>query len=347
MRNIYFTREPACTYDLFFIFGLYFNQEYYINNFVNYQKAVQDTEFYKALLSEIGEVPEELRPFFRVKDDGKCFMTKMYFDRYEDILNTSYCLATVQEDLMNIPELTGFLLDYYFSERENREDFNLTQLSALIRKSSYEAALKSSLYAFLIEPTQIVRILIRELEEKTAIINRRAQKGPIYYSDLEQQFHVENVSALLEECEKQHGGFTTYQVSFCLINKNCMRANFYGHHILLIFGYDYLDMMDYLLNCVKLPSLDVFCDALAEKNRLKILDYILEHEEATIQDLERAMGLSGTNAYYHLTILIKANVVRTRNQGRLVIYSLNREYFDFVGDLLQKYQSKSIQRPKK
>ena len=190
MRNIYFTREPACTYDLFFIFGLYFNQEYYINNFVNYQKAVQDTEFYKALLSEIGEVPEELRPFFRVKDDGKCFMTKMYFDRYEDILNTSYCLASVQEDLMNIPELTGFLLDYYFPERENREDFNLTQLSALIRKSSYEAA--------------------------------------------------------------------------------------------------------------------------------------------TIQDLERAMGLSGTNAYYHLTILIKANVVRTRNQGRLVIYSLNREYFDFV-----------------
>ena len=59
------------------------------------------------------------------------------------------------------------------------------------------------------------------------------------------------------------------------------------------------------------------------------------------------MGLSGTNAYYHLTILIKANVVRTRNQGRLVIYSLNREYFDFVGDLLQKYQSKSIRRPKK
>lgn len=343
MRNIYFTREPACTYDIMFLFELYFNKDYCLNNFINFQKAAQDTEFYETLLFELGDVPEELRLFFHIRKDGICFMTQMYFDRYEAILNTSYSLGTVQEALLNIPELTEQILEFYFPERKEQREPTLTQLSAWIRKSSYDAAVKSSLYAFFIEPVLMAQMLSRELTDKAEVVARRAQKGPVFYRDLEKQFDYEKLTELLRSYKIKQGNIDTFDnidVSFCLIQKNSVMAVFYDQRLLLMLGYDYLDMMQDLCSRVQLPTLDVFCDALAEKNRLRILDYMVEHEEATIQDLERAMGLSGTNAYYHLTILIKANVVRTRNQGRLVIYSLNREYFDTVGTLLHKYQSK-------
>ena len=344
MRNIYFTREPACTYDIMFLFELYFNKDYCLNNFINFQKAAQDTEFYETLLFELGDVPEELRLFFHIRKDGKCFMIQMYFDRYEAILNTSYSLGTVQEALLNIPELTEQILEFYFPERKEQREPTLTQLSAWIRKSSYDAAVKSSLYAFFIEPVLMAQMLSRELTDKAEVVARRAQKGPVFYRDLEKQFDLEALEELLRDCKKQQechlDFFDNVDISFALLNKNNVNIIFYEQRALLILGYDYLDRMRELCSRVQLPTLDVFCDALAEKNRLRILDYMVEHEEATIQDLERAMGLSGTNAYYHLTILIKANVVRTRNQGRLVIYSLNREYFDTVGTLLHKYQSK-------
>ena len=60
-------------------------------------------------------------------------------------------------------------------------------------------------------------------------------------------------------------------------------------------------------------------------------------EEITIKDLEQEFGFTGTNAYYHLSLMIKAGLLKTRNRGRVVLYSINKDYFKSLCDLLGKY----------
>lgn len=84
-------------------------------------------------------------------------------------------------------------------------------------------------------------------------------------------------------------------------------------------------------------ELHVFANALAEKNRVDILEMIYRKGEITIRDIEQELGLTGTNAYYHLTLMLQANLLLSRNQGRTVLYSLNNRYFAVVCDMLSKY----------
>lgn len=56
------------------------------------------------------------------------------------------------------------------------------------------------------------------------------------------------------------------------------------------------------------------------------------------------LSLSGTNAYYHLSLMLRANVIKARNQGRTVLYSINKQHFDVVCDILSKYSTKSERR---
>ena len=107
----------------------------------------------------------------------------------------------------------------------------------------------------------------------------------------------------------------------------------------MILGTDYISSLEYCISQSRLPELDVFGNALAEKNRVEILDLIWRKEEITIKDIEQELGFTGTNAYYHLSLMIKAGMLRTRNQRRTVLYSINKRYFDVVRDMLSKYSN--------
>ena len=57
----------------------------------------------------------------------------------------------------------------------------------------------------------------------------------------------------------------------------------------------------------------------------------------TVRDVESRLGLSGTNAYYHLSLMMKANVIQARNQGRTVFYAINRQLFRSLCEMLSRY----------
>lgn len=59
MENIKFQKEPGYTYDLFFLFMLYFNKQEYL------------------LISD------ELLLFFYLRDGNRAFLSEWYFDPYK------------------------------------------------------------------------------------------------------------------------------------------------------------------------------------------------------------------------------------------------------------------------
>ena len=76
------------------------------------------------------------------------------------------------------------------------------------------------------------------------------------------------------------------------------------------------------------PSLREFrahYQALASVTRLRILQFLAGIPEITVQELADAIGVSQPRLSWHLRMLRRGQLVRTRRMGRAVHYSLNRE----------------------
>ena len=71
--------------------------------------------------------------------------------------------------------------------------------------------------------------------------------------------------------------------------------------------------------------------ALADRKRLLIVRYLARHEEVTVSQLGAALRLSQPLISWHLRMLRKAGIIRTRRAGRQVWCSLDRE-------ALQRYE---------
>lgn len=346
MKNIKFIKEPGYLYDLFFLFILHFNREYCLTNMINYNQSAEDTDYFNRILLDFEAIPNELLPFFYLKENGKSFMADVYYEPYKEEFTTTYNLSTVQAALTNHEDVISRLIKFYFTDVNDQTlaecKSSIASIGRLIKESNYSDTVKSSLYAFFIDPVPVIQKLSYELMAKEFQLAQQYEKGFRKLIELQHQFDVEAVSEKLKLCKNEScrlEGFDDIYVTFCLIHKNCIKECFLNNKVIVILGSDYLNHFEYIVSQNRLPELDTFGNALAEKNRLEILDLIWRKEEITIKDIEQELGFTGTNAYYHLSLMIKASMLRTRNQGRTVLYSINKRYFDVVRDMLSKYSS--------
>ena len=68
LKSIRFMKEPGFTYDLFFIFTLYFNKQYCETKFTNQKKTAEDIRFFEKVLEEFTPISEDLLLFFLNQD---------------------------------------------------------------------------------------------------------------------------------------------------------------------------------------------------------------------------------------------------------------------------------------
>ena len=71
-------------------------------------------------------------------------------------------------------------------------------------------------------------------------------------------------------------------------------------------------------------DLSTFFRALADRKRLRMLEYLAQHEHVPVSDLGLALRMSQPLISWHLRILRRAGLVKTRRSGRQVLCSLNR-----------------------
>lgn len=345
MGKVKFLREPGYIYDLFFLFTLKFNKEYCLTNFINYDKSSDDTDYFNKLLNDFPPISDELLLFFYLTDDKKSFMTKFYFEPYkEQFVSETYNIMKIQDALSNYEQVVENIIRFYF--RDIDEDTlekcktSMSAVNKLIKESDYNGDIKSALYSFFIEPAPIIRRLSYELMEKDFVLTQRYENYSRRISDLRENFDFGALCDGLENCQPQKGDLTCFEniyISFCVLNKNCIKSLCCADTACAILGFDYIEQIDYLLIQNKLPELDAFGNAISETNRINVLNLILERGEITIKDLEQEFGFTGTNAYYHLSLMIKAGMLKTRNRGRTVLYSINKNYFQVLCDILGKY----------
>jgi len=213
----------------------------------------------------------------------------------------------------------------------------------LIKDSHYNVEIKSSLYSFFIEPIPVIQKLSYELIAKDFLLSHHYERNCRKIAELQHFIDIKVLSNNLQQRKIQKDNIDTFDdiyISFCIFDKNLIKSHFYDCKAVLLLGTDYFEYLNYKINENKLPELDIFGNAISEKNRLDILNLINQKDEITIRDIEHELGFTGTNSYYHLSLMIKANIINTRNQGRTVFYSINKHYFDIVCDILGNYSSK-------
>lgn len=350
MKNIKYIKEPGYIYDLFFLFVLHFNKDFCLTNFINYNKSAEDTDYFNKIENDFNDISDEMYLFFYLKENNDCLMTKYYYRAFSHYFTTTYNLETVQSALRNTDEVLSNLIKYYFmdiSEAELNEcKRSVTAMGRLIRDSLYNDKLKSHLYSFFLEPAPLIQKLSYELMKIEFALSQFYNTNYNKVTELQGQIDIQDLTNKLKQCKNCNMNIESFDdiyISICLSAKNCIQTHFYENKVLLLLGSDSQNQLDYLTGQNYLPELHVFGTAVSEVNRIDILDLMLQKEEITIKDIEQELAFTGTNAYYHLSLMIKAGMIKTRNQGRTVLYSINKHYFDLVCKLLNKYSNNSLQ----
>ena len=73
-----------------------------------------------------------------------------------------------------------------------------------------------------------------------------------------------------------------------------------------------------------MQELTSYFRAMADRKRLLIVRYLAQHEEVPVTQLGAKLRMSQPLISWHLRMLRRARIVKTRRDGRLVLCSLDR-----------------------
>lgn len=347
MPNTKLTKAPGFIYDLFYLFSLYFNMDYHLAHDLIVGKSDEDAEFFRKAVRDFSPFSDELLLFFRLRKNGRGFITSSYFTPYQDAFEKDYSFDFLLKKLSDHDELIERLIDFYFPNmcRDSilKCKNSIVELGKLIDASDYDELVKCKLYSFFVNPKPIIQKLIYELITKKIQLDRYYEKNYSVFIDIQNNLSYSSLKEDLKSfrdndfLEKENKDI---YVAVCLINKNCFNLLYGKEFSTIILGYDYKESVISYASQKNTPSLKEFGDVLTEQNRIDILDLMLERGEITIKDLERLLNFTGSTAYYHLTMMMRLHMVKTRNQGRTVLYSVDEGYFESIVGLLSKYFEK-------
>lgn len=305
-------------YDLIFVLTEYFNNNTKLKSL------------------DLREVPECIRLFF-YKGNVECsYMEKILIESYDELLLNDN-ISVIQDKVIDCEKTVKGVCDFYFNKIIDLtfNDYKfICNINKEISKSAYPNEIKSALYSLFIEPHKTVNALMR------TIFGLYSQLIRVYEN------HIFSISKMKQEVNEielfRNINISNYLsdgiiCSICLFDNECVKSiQIKNNKLLLILGIDYKKTIE------KSNQLDLkeFGYVLTEMNRLKIIDMMHTSDEITIKQIEQQLHLSGTNAYYHLSLMTKAGMVTTRYEGRTVFYSLNKSYFKMLCLKLFKYYEK-------
>lgn len=349
MPNIKLLKEPGYIFDLAFIFFLHFNREVCLEKFTVNSKP--DAEHFARIEKDFGEISNDLYVFFHALESDRCFFSLNYFSHYQDHFATDFGIELLQKELSDYPTVIKRMIRFYFCNLQDQEvekyASSASELFELIKQSDYTDSEKLRLYEFFINPVPYIQKLQFELMQKhmllSAYYEKRYTKMLEAFNELtfdvlnEQLKPINDIDYLIDDNEDIY-------LSFCLLNKNCIYFFPTQTGVTFLFGIDYLSTIKHLQCKEDAIKLDEFGSAISEESRVRMLDIMLERGPLTCKAFEKVFRFSGSTAYHHLTILTKYGVVKTHNEGKTVLYSINEQHFDAVIDALKKYSTQRRRR---
>lgn len=347
MTQIKLLRDPGFIYDLIFVFYLKFNTKLCIKKLENSEQDSEGVRFFNDILEQFSEIPEDLFVFFHALDNDRCFISTYYFNPYQDYFTSTYNFKFLQNELSDKERLIRNLIKFYFHDMTDEEldccmKSNI-RLFSHIKQSGYSVEEKSRMYEFFINPEPYIQTLMFELMSKNFMLSQYYEKNYEKILDVFNQTTFEKLNEQVKDFKDlsfiEENNQELY-VTYCLLNKFCICLHFVPEGALYLLGYGYISILNFVKERSKNIDLQGLGSALCEESRVKILELLLEREEVTCKDLERLFSFSGSTAYHHMTMMVKNGLIKTRNEGKTIFYSINSKYFDAVIGVLSKFANR-------
>ncbi len=344
MKTLKFIKGPGYLYDLLTLFILYFNQERFLAEQVNLNKVTEDNEHFSQILNTIEKVPEELRIFFHLKENNTCFLSTYYFFNNMEQIFEGSSTEGIQNSLKNYNKVIEDVANYYLgidpADASVDDPEFIRTTGKKIRDSAHSLVLKNNLYEFFLDPIPVIQTLCNELAKKDILLSKLYNEKDITITKVQNSIDLHQLieSTLQTKNNKLDvSSINDFIISICVAHKNCSIAFTSDSKMLLLLGTDYEEFLNYMRTKDRSPELSQFGIALTEPNRIQMLELILRNGEMTVSDLKKELQISHTNAYYHVSLLLKANLLAFRNCGRMIYYRINHAYFRDICTILGKF----------
>ena len=332
--KITYVQAPGFLYDLFYIFVCRFNEEMRIEAEKSACSAEEAAAHIRSVIDRFSPIPDDLHLFFRLKKHGRSFMSQCYFAGF-DGPKEQLCVGEIIKRLGKRDEFIKKLVRFYFPEYDARGEAKdlLRAVSPLIDASDYDERTKRELYSFLVDPDGKINSLVCELKDKEKRLDDYYKEE--YQKIVEAQSITSDPDDFFKKICGRVDGLGTAPAPAVIYRSVCLL----NRHVLYAFGEDTLEavILGYLYDFdapkdkgVPILSLRDFGEILSEPNRLSIIELIKERGEVTAKDLEKNLNFTGSTAYYHVTMMLKAGMLKTRVSGRTVFYRLNPKYFEGI-----------------
>ena len=341
MLKLSYVRQPGFISDWVFLPSLYFNPDRAMTDGVNPEKRQSDIAHYRSLIEYFGPFPPELFAFFYLKKHVFSFMGQFVIVK-EDLLEENL-LEKIYAQLTDSEQITREVFAHYYADQPAIDTLTLPEATAIVMGADDPDEFKARMMAFLISPEKILRLLVDTMRETEEKLNRYYEENSALLLNIQKatdRKKIEDFYTNNREMNLELDPLQEYRYSLCLATKNTI-AGPDTHTHLMIFGYDYADMMAVLLHSQGLPDLVRFGKVLSEPNRKKILDLIAEVGELCAADIVEYLSLSPAVVYYHLTVLTEIHMVCFRSVGRTIYYRINGAYFVKVRTALKPYAAES------
>ncbi|MBQ7335755.1 MAG: helix-turn-helix transcriptional regulator [Clostridia bacterium] len=328
-----------------FIFFLKFNMDLYIREIPEDEKKEERIQYYNDALRQFGEIPDELYLFFHANEGGLAFLPQAYFYPYQEQFATTFDFSFMLKELSDHGRMIRNLLRFYFSELNDEEiERCVAERDAVfsqIKRSNYSQEEKGYLYEFFIDPATYIQTLHHELMKKEVLLNEYYKEN---YQKILDVYSQTTYELLCKYSDNNHEiqvpkNEDELYVSYCILNKYHYRFCAINDGYFYLLGYEFLATLEFASMLSSTFDIENFGQALAEETRVKILLYLLEEKETTCKTLERILDSTGSTIYHHVIILLRAGLLKTRNDQKTILYSINRSCFDTAIEVFKKFSN--------
>ena len=335
--------NPAVYSDTIFSFLLYFNIDdaKALEPFINPKKRAADIKHYRDQIAKFDIPAEELAPLFTV------YKTQSFaFSRIFDYMSRSqdFSIEAIEAYLPDAQTMLLELLHFYAPDEIADTVPTMAELTAIIGAAETTPLVKYHLLAMAIDSQAYYEVLFAALKSRLEQMKAYYKANKPIIDSVKKAINETEVKAFLENRYNLTGQPLTDSTSYSvmLVGKNAVRF-VQGEHPFLILGFDYSARMAILMGESIKPDIVKMGKALSEEKRVMALHLMLERGEITAQQLLRALDLSMTATHYHLEMLLQAGMLCTRNEGRTIFYSVNRDYFDRAPMVFDPFNSSTLE----
>lgn len=330
-----YLKEPGFVYDLITMIVIVLNNAEFKRK--NLYKE-EDFMFFENIINQCSKISDDILPFFYIEKNNSSFMSTYCLMSKNNISSLkNYTINNLISEISDTEQLKNSLSEYYFGS-VNKNNNNYYDL---IENTNYNHNIKYRLTRIFSDIPKASKMLIDYINKLVPVLeNIYSGFDDIINERINKISDEKRIKAVLEAQKFNNSINDDIYFSICIISRYATYCMKIGNEILLILGEESINNIDEKKDIEENNyNIDIFSfgKAISDQTRFKILELLKGNKEIYTSEICELLNISLTTVSYHLNMMLQEKLLKTRNEGRKVFYSINQDYLSVLGNKIINY----------